>query len=182
MPTKSTKIKIVILLIINIIVWGFYVFAFMQIKNGENRMELLENTMRDNLKKQEVVRVLSRNLDETQINRDKLTDFILPKGGEVDFIKQIEDLVSKNHLKSEIKSVKIEPMASSSSLENLSIKLNVIGAWADVLVFQKVLESLPSVVVIDTFSISKFDTYTVRGDIIPQWNGSFDLKVAKIKE
>ena len=106
MPTKSTKIQIAGLLFLNLIVWGCYAYAYIHIGEGEIRMTLLEETMKDNLKKEETMMVLSKNLSETAISRKKISELVIQKEGEVDFIKSLEDLVSKNNLKSEIKSVK----------------------------------------------------------------------------
>jgi len=182
MPIKSTKIKIVSLLVLNILVWGFYTHAFIQIKIGETKMLLLENEMKDNLRRQEMALILSKSLDDTETDRQKIIGNVIPKEGEVDFIKNTEDLVAKNNLKSEIKDVKIEPIQGIGSLENLAIKLDVVGAWSDVMAFENLLERYPAVLSIESFTLNKFDTYNVKGKQIPQWLGSFSFKLAKIKE
>lgn len=182
MPTKQTKINIIFILLLNIIIWSVFVYAFIQIKNGENRMFELENAMRENLRKQKMEMDLSKELSRTQEEREKLLSFFVAKDGEVDFIRKVEDLVSQSNLKSEIKSVEIEQIAGSTVIENIKINLDVVGEWSDILLFQKTLENIPQVIAISGFSFEKFDTYNVKGRLVSQWLGSFEFRVAKIKD
>ncbi len=182
MPTRATKIQIIGLLILNIIVWGFYSYSYLHIGEGEIKMALLEETMKDNLKKEEIMMVLSKNLGETAVNRNKISELVIQKDGEVDFIKSLEDLVAKHNLKSEIKSVKVEVIANSNSLENLVVKIDVIGEWSDINAFEKSLEEIPLSLSLEGFTLGKFDSYVVKGKQSSQWIGGFDFKVAKIKE
>lgn len=182
MPIKPTKIKIIILLLINLIVWGGYLYTYIQIKNGEIKMSKLEAEMMANLKSQEISMILSKNLDDIVDDKQKIMEYLVSKEGEVDFIKSLEDLVVNNNLKSEIKLVKIEPNASSSLLEYLIIELDVTGEWSNVVFFEQALEEIPLPLFLKSFSLSRFDTYNVKGKQISQWLGNFSFKVAKIKE
>ncbi|MFH1454795.1 MAG: hypothetical protein ABIF22_00490 [bacterium] len=184
MPKKQTKILVIALLLIDIISIGAFVFLFSFTQSLITESIKKENEIKKELKKQETQSLMKDSFALGEMYQEKLVSYMIPQGGVVDFIKTLEQLVSNSGLKSDIKTVSIEIYDKGGSIgtELIRINMDVIGEWKNIQFFLTSLESYPLKIDIKKVSFNKFSDYTIKGKSIPQWSGSFDFTVIKIKD
>ena len=184
MPKKETKTLVAILLLIDIISIGTFIFLFFFTKNIIKESVNKENEIKIELKKEDIRIFMKDNLILGKMYQDKLTDYIIPNGGTVDFIKTLEQLVLNSGLKSDIKTVSNELYSEGNSLglEFIKINMNVIGEWKNVQFFLTLLENYPLKINIKKMSLNKFSDYIVNGKEIPEWSGNLEFTVVKVKD
>ncbi|MFA5651950.1 MAG: hypothetical protein WC933_01145 [Candidatus Paceibacterota bacterium] len=184
MPKKETKILVIILLLIDILSIGVFIFLFNFTKNQITESVNRENDIKTELKKEDAIVLMKNDLIQGKIYQDKLSAYIIPSGGTVEFIKTLEQLVSNTGLKYDIQTVTNEPYAKGDAIgfELLHISINVIGEWKNVQFFLKSLENFPLKIEIKKISLNKFSDYIIQGRKIPAWSGNFEFTAVKIKD
>lgn len=184
MPKKETKILILTLLLINILSIGFFVlslyFTDSLVKKSINTEDIIEVE----LKKEDIKSLMKDDLAQGKIYQEKLTNYIIPSDGTVDFIKILEQLVLNSGLKSDIKNVSNKPFPAGNTIgmEYLSVSMDVTGEWKNVQFFIKSLENYPLKIDITKLSLSKFSDYVIKGKNVPIWSGDIEFTVVKIKD
>jgi len=184
MPKKETKILIIILLLVDISSIGSFIFLFNFTKNQITESVNRENDIKTELKKEDAVVLMKDDLIQGKIYQDKLSSYMIPSGGTVEFIKTIEQVVLNTGLKYDIQTVNNEPYNKGDAIgaELLHININVIGEWKNIQFFVKSLENYPLKIEIKKVSLNKFSDYTIQGRKIPEWSGNFEFTVVKIKD
>lgn len=184
MPKKETKLFLIITLFIDALFVGtflsLYNFTKGQVVDSVNK----ENSIKTELKKDELRSLMKEDLNLSKFYQTALADYVLPKGGTVDFIKTIEQIVLNSELKSDIKSVSNEAYDKGTAIgaELIRVNMNVIGKWENVQFFLKSLENYPLKITINKMSLNKFSDYFVKGKKIPQWAGALEFTVLKMKD
>jgi hypothetical protein len=183
MPIKKTLNLFIFLIIINVAV--FSTFGVMFYLFGRNAADISDKTalIKEQIQKQESVAMMKKDLADNREEIGNLNKYVVGSDGVVDFIKSVEKMSSGNSLKSEIKSVTFEPVTGypSENTELMRIRLDSIGEWKDVVFLLKTLEDYPLNLVLQSVSFSKFSDYQSGKKTIPQWLGSFDFTVLKMK-
>lgn len=184
MPQKKTKTLFIALLSLNIVFLGIFLFLFNSTKSKITESLNQESEIKTQLKMDDVRVVMKEDLLLGKQYQTKLADYILPSNSTVDFIKTIETLALNSGLKSDIKTVINEPYDKGASIgaEYLRVNIDVIGDWKSVQLFIKYLETYPLKIGIKKMSLNKFSDYILRGRTIPQWSGSFEFVVVKMKD
>jgi Tfp pilus assembly protein PilO len=184
MPKKETKASLITLLLIDIISVGAFIFLFSYTTSMIESSINIENDLKTELKKDDTRALMKNDLAQGKIFQDKLQQYMIPAGGTVDFIKTIEQLVLSSALKSDIKTVANISYDKGNAIgaELLSVNMDVIGEWKNIQLFLKMLENYPLKIEIKKLSFSKVSDYTINGKKIPQWSGSFEFTVVKIKD
>jgi hypothetical protein len=180
MPTKKTKI--IFLTVLSLVVLASVCFVLMYISMNS----LIANSaIKEDQIKTKIQTVDSKSLmkKDLEINSEKiakLSDFVVGSGNTVDFIKSLENITAQNNLKINIKNA-VSKASTSDKLELLNITLEVTGEWKNVEYFLELLENYPLKISINNISISKSSDIKVNGKIVPQWIGSYDFSVVKLK-
>jgi len=184
MPKKQTKILIIIIFLIDIISIGVFVFLFYFTKSLVIESTDKENDIKTELKKEDSRVLMKDDLAQGKMYNKELTNYMISSGGTVNFIKTIELLVSNSGLRFNIKTVSNELFSEGDAIgaELLRISMDVTGEWKNVKFFLESLENYPLKIDINKVSFNKFSDYVVKGKNIPQWSGSFDFTVVKIKD
>jgi len=183
MPKKETKILTFVLLLIDILMIGIFIFLFSLTKNLITESVNKENEIKTELKKEDTKVVMKNDLVLGEMYQEKLMDYIIPSDGTVGFIKILEVIVANSGLKSDIKSVSNESYGGSDLIgaEYVRISMDVIGEWKNIQFFLKSLENYPLKIEINKIILNKFSDYVIKGRKVPQWAGSFEFTVVKIK-
>jgi hypothetical protein len=184
MPNNKTKNILIVLILIDLILVivfsGLYFYMKKQNIDSVNK----EDQIKSEIKKQEARGIMKNDLNDAKIYGDKIKEFMVGEGDIVGFIKILEDMVSTTGLKSEVKSVSTESSDNLNLIngEYIRVKLDVTGEWNNIQAFLKLLENYPLKIDINKISLSKFSDYESKTKIIPQWLGSFEFTVVKIKD
>jgi hypothetical protein len=143
-----------------------------------------EDQIKNEIKKQESRSFMQKDLDDANIYKNKINEFIIKEGDIVGFIKILEDMVSSSGLKSEVKSVSAESNDDLGVInsEYIRVKLDVTGGWNNIQFFLKLIENYPLKIDIDKVFLTKFSDYEARNKEMPQWLGSFEFTVVKLKD
>ncbi len=185
MPKKETKISVIVLLLIDIVSISVFVFLFSFTKDLIAESINGENDIKMELKKEDARVLMKDDLVLGKMYQEKLADYMIPSGGTVDFIKVMDQLVSNSGLKSKSHmSVASEPYSKGDSIgaEIVRVSIDVMGEWKNIQFFLTSLENYPLKIDIKKMSLNKFSDYTISGKNVPQWSGSFEFTVVKIKD
>ena len=183
MPKKETKILVTVLLLINILSIGAFMSLFYFTKSLIAESVNKEDEIKKELKKEDSRDLMKDDLILGKTYQEKLMNYMISSDGTVDFIKTLEQLVLSSELKSDIKIVSSEPYSKDSSIpvELLRIKMDVTGEWKNIQFFLTSLENYPLKIDIKKVSLDKFSDYIVKGKVTPEWAGSFEFTVVKLK-
>lgn len=184
MPKKETKKIVIILLLIDIIFIGVFVFLFYFTKSLITESISKENSIRTELKSEDGRILMKDDLASGKVFREKLMDYVIPSGGAVDFIETLERLVLSSGLKSDVKIVTNEAYDKGNLVgaELLRINMDVIGEWKNIQFFLDSLEGYPLEIDIKKMSLNKVSDLIIKNKTIPQWSGNFEFTVVKIKD
>jgi len=184
MPKKETKRRVIILLLVDIIFIGIFIFLFLFTKNLIAESVDKENSIKTELKKENVRILMKEDLFLAKMYQEKLSGYMISSGGIVDFIKTVEQLVLKSGLKSEIKTVirEVYDKDDSSGVELVRVNMDVLGSWKNIQFFLTSLENYPLKIDIKKAVFNKFSDYIINSQKTPQWAGSFEFTVLKIKD
>ena len=184
MPKKETKILMMVMLFIDLLSIGAFIFLYYLTTNLINETINLSDSVKAELKMEDTAVLLKDDLALGKNFQDELMNYIIPKGGTVDFIKTIEQLVTSSGIKSDISSVINEPYDKGTAIgaELVRVNMTVIGEWKNIQFFLKLIENYPLKIDIKQASFSKVSDYTINGAKIPQWSGNFNFTAVKIKD
>lgn len=184
MPKKETKTLVIIILLVNVLSIGIFIFLYYYTTNLITESVNVENDIKIELKKQDIRGFMKNDLTLGKMYQEKLTSYMIPSGGTVDFIKTLEQLVLNSGLKSDIKNVSTVPYDKGNSIgtELMLINIDVTGEWKNIQFFLTLLGNYPLKIDMNKLSLSKFSDYVIRGRNVPQWVGSFEFTIVKVKD
>lgn len=184
MPNKKTKIILITFLTLDLLLVIIFSSLFLYMKSQNIDTNDKENQIKSEIKKQESRSLMQDDLEESKDYRNKINEFIIGQENIVGFIKILEDMVSSSGLKYEVKSVISEQNDDLSLINSEYVRVNVdvTGDWKKIQFFLKLLENYPLKIDLDKVSLTKFSDYEVKGNKMPQWLGSFEFTVVKIKD
>lgn len=184
MPQNKTKTLAIIILFIDALFIGTFFALFNITKNQITESVNKENDIKTQLKIEDIKVLMKEDLLLGKQYQKELTEYILPKDGTVDFIKTLEQLSFNSGIKSDIKSVTNTNYSKGDAIgaEYILVKMDVIGSWDNIHLFLRYLETYPLRTVINIMSLNKISDYVLKGKNIPQWSGSFEFTVVKLKD
>ncbi len=184
MPKKETKILVIVLVLLDILSIGAFIYLFSFTKNLIVKSVNIENEIKTELSREEVRTLMKGDIAQGKMYQSEFMNYVVPAGGTVDFIKILEQLVANSDLKYDIKSVTNAPYDKGNPIgaEYLKINMEVIGEWKNIQFFLTTLENYPLKIDINKVTLNKFSDFVVMGKTIPQWSGNFDFTVVKIKD
>jgi len=184
MPTQKTKkilvlwgtLSVTIVLIFSVMVW--FIFYF----DGISTQMSID--IKNETKKGDSFLFLKKDIEANKNSINMVYDYVIKADGMVDFMQFLEDSTSKMNLKSEVKSVTFEAVSGANlkNIEQMKIQMDVTGEWRDVEYFLEFLENYPISLSVKKFSLNKFSDYILKGKKVPQWVGSFEFSVIKLKD
>ena len=184
---KETQKKIIILLILNLIVFGLYFYLYLNTKQIDKEVFMKLSQIKLEINRDERLQSLKDLLGKTKDQRDKISNIFVRSDGSVEFIEMIESLGRTAGVKLEIESVGVDAfknkIASSTEYFRLSVKSE--GSWINVMHLLTLLEEMPFKVLIDNVSLSKTSAESPaakdRKQIDSIWNGNFGFAALKAK-
>lgn len=184
MPKNSTKTLLIFLLILDltlcIIFSGLYLYMKKEVVDSNNK----EYQIKKEIQKKESRSLMQDDLKNAIYFDDKIKEFLVGRGDVAGFIKTLEDLISNSNLNYEVKNVSTKNDDSLSLIDSEQIILNVdvTGEWKNINFFLNLLENYPLQIHINKVSLVKFSDYVVKDKIMPQWLGSFQFTVVKLRD
>jgi hypothetical protein len=178
---KQTKILFIISLCLAIIAIGIFLvlFSFM---NGQVA-QTIQNTdaAKIAISKQETAALMKTDIQDAGIYQKTLSQFILPKNSEVDFIKILESIAASSSVKLQVNSVAdvAAPQLSAENDQLVHINVAATGAWNNTQLFLALLETYPLDISITSLSLTKFAEYQVGKVSVPQWSIILDFTVVE---
>lgn len=166
---KTIKLSISAAFLSLLVYLGGLFFVWRQTQEVTDLYETVESRSSQG----EKFRVIKSITEANQETIQTLRNFLVRKGGEVEFIEQIETVAKNSGVKFEIFSINTEADQASSLKENIKVKIELESSWKNIIAFIDKLEKLPFGVLISSFS---FDT-SGKG----YWSGSVEIIAFKEK-
>jgi len=183
MPSKKTKKILLVWIFISAILAVAFAFALWSIFSFDAVSTAKSIEIKDETKKGESYLFMKKDIENNKNSINRVYDYIIKSDEIVNFMQKIEDLAKENGLTPEVKSVSFEGVAGNniSNIESMRILVDVTGEWKSVEYFLEILENYPISLDIKKFSLNKTDI-VIKNKKVPQWTGSFDFSVIKIKD
>ena len=138
----------------------------------DKKIKEIENTESESSKEDRKLALKSL----IQINRGEvqtLRDFFIKKGDEVKFIERIEEVARKNSVQFEINSIDVKGKDADSFKEDITVKMNISGSWANLIGFLDMLNKMSFGVSIQNLDL---DVNSLGG-----WAGSINFIIFREK-
>jgi len=160
---------------------GLYYFIFSKIRSNHNFISGLKDDTQALIQKDAELRSIKSMILNTQHNRAEINRYLVPFGGEVEFLESIESLAkfSGSSVKFQSVDLKDEVIEKAAGLESLSIKLEGNGEWASLYKFLKLIELMPYKVVVRTVRMSHVEAVSKTEKA--RWNLIVEMEVLKDK-
>ena len=189
---KQLQLSKKILIVPGIFIIGFcilYYFVFVDIKNRNERISLLEHELKRETTKSEYITSLEHILVNADSDIARINNSIIPNDGDVEFIENLEKMARENNLLIEINSLVFENNSAfaSTSLTLLKINAQTKGDWLGSYTFLNQIESLPIKVKIKRFDFTNSILET-NSDITKSiksnsvWQSTFEIFLLKYKD
>ncbi len=182
---KSSKIILAFLSLLILALFAVIYFVYNDIKLKNERISVLDTDLLVESNKQRYL--LSTQIQLEKINNDivRIDHSIVPTGGEVSFIEDLESIAREDKVAMSIDSLvsSAEFDSASSSLSRLAIKAKTKGGWSGTYKLLAQIESLPVKVKVDKLNLVNF-VDSVPGSKAPpvnSWDGTFEITVLKYK-
>jgi len=184
MPKKQTKILFLALLLTDILFIGIFIFIFIFTKGLIAKSIDIEDQIKTELKKENIATLMKDDIALGKAYQEQMSNYVIKSDGTVQFIEILEKLVSESDLRPDIRNVSTEPYnkTNNQNVELLRINMDITGEWQNIQFFLKALENYPLEITIDKISLNKISDYNVKGKKMPQWSGSLNFTVIKIKD
>lgn len=166
------------------------------VKNINDRMDRTATILGDIdglTKKVEEYQVFERIVKTTEVDRAKISSYVIKKDGLVDFIKLIESMATASGVEVVIKTVvesEVQNQATSSPKVMLTMPLSATGTWENISMFFALLESMPYKTNLPKADVKRLASEEVSdanskkrrfSKVNPGWQGDFEFGVLKFK-
>lgn len=179
--------RIIILSVIMFVFFAGIYLAYSDIRSKNKKVSISENDL--SLKNSQYQQLVSmqKNIENLKPEINKIDNSIVPLGGDVGFIENIETIAKSHDLEVEIESLNLstDTKVSSSTVTTLKIKAKVKGAWGGIYTFLSEIESMPIKIKINKFSLINNDDLKLgvsnSADSNKKWESSFEISVLEYK-
>lgn len=181
MKSKLSKNTIILLvaIIANIAAVGGYYYVYGEINNiNESVAQVMADIDVQTTKKADD-RALKSILESTKEDREKIDTYLLSEDGLVQFIETIENLGGISGTEVTTSSVNVVEDKDSKNTEYLTMRISVIGSFANTMHFVSLVENVPHQVSINQIRSVVVSNEEKKGPI--NWNTEFELEVLKLK-
>jgi hypothetical protein len=188
--------KNIILLLLSILLFalviGAFVFLVRDIRVRGNGITARLGTIDEITRKDQEYQLFEKIIKSNEIDRSKMSSYVVKKDGLVEFIKIIEGMANSSGVELSIKTVAesdVSLQASSSPKVILTLPLTTTGTWENTAMFLALLESMPYKTTLTKVDIKKMDL-AESADLKmknrlskanPGWKADFDFGVLKFK-
>ncbi len=175
---KTTKIKFIFLLLVNILLIGLFVFLHSITIGKISDAAVNEEKIRNEIIRRESIDAVKKDLgDNTDYEKELRTYFIGPDEADLaGFISLLEKFSLDHGLKITVTSVTFEDAAKLSAIKAEFAKLRIIvsGKWENTQDMIRYLESYPLKIEIKSISLQK-------NSDSKDWSESIEFNVARMK-
>lgn len=181
---KTKKILLIVILL-NLVVAGFYYHLFSKIREKNEHIALIENNIMAESVKANMLALAKTQVTETAAKREALDGFFIKTDSVVPFLNYIQTLAAHTNVKLKISNVSIEPINDNNSFEILRLNLEASGEWQNLYRFGAQIELMPYKVLLVKADLEKgvevLNSNKNTSLEEPPWKGSFALGVLKLK-
>lgn len=183
MIKDKTKKIFTLILALNIVVLSVFCFMLWKINSYKKDSESKVQKISLQVQKEESYLHVKKDFENYRDSIDRINGYIVGQDGIVNFIKDLESMTLRDGLKSDIKSVSFEPVVGINAkyFESIRIKADISGEWRNLDFFLRSLETYSLKLDIKSISFVKVSD-TSASKKIPQWVGSFEFTLLKIKD
>lgn len=161
----------------------YYVYRDIRIKN--ETILTVEQDLSSNNTRHEYLTSLQKLFESIEPKINKVENTIIPSGGEVVFIEDLEALARGLNIDITIDSLNLasDPKVSSSTLSVLKVRAKYSGLWSDMYRFISELESIKHKIKINRITLSNQEelTATRSPNTHKKWQGVFEISVLEYK-
>jgi len=163
---KKTKIIFAVVLALNFILAGLYVYAFYEAKEKNKKVAIASRELEKQLNKEGDIGLVAKTVKETEIQRSKIDTYFIMRDDIVDFTQKVESLGGTSNTELAITGLNTQG-------NTLSFELESKGSFVDIVHLISLIENLPFKLDINKSYINK-----VSGDGGNQWNGNFNVTLS----
>lgn len=188
--TKKLFLLIAVSIVFLAILAGF-VFVIGHINDRSARVGSVLAGIDALTRKDQEYQLFEKITKSTEMDRAKISSYMVKKDGLVDFIKLIEGMANASGVQVVIKTVAesdVSIQASTSPKVMLTLPLNTVGTWENTAMFLALLESMPYKTTLTKVDLKKMgndeavDPKKRRfSKANPSWQGDFEFGVLKFK-
>lgn len=171
--------KLILLIIFTFIVLAGYTLFFIELRKKNIEFEKIRAEIEAEDTREAKLRILGKDIAETEEERALIKNAFIPPLGEVVFVEKIETLAKSLGADLSINSLEIKE-SGVEGVEKLSIKMKAEGSWSEVYKFLVLLQNMPESTVFSRYALSAEDS-TVDKNKKNMWTLSADLDVLKLK-
>jgi organic radical activating enzyme len=161
----------------------YYVYRDIRIKN-ETILTVEQDLFSKNTR-HEYLTSLQKLFESIEPKINKVESTIVPSGGEVAFIEDLEALARGLNIDITIDSLNLatDPKIASSTLSTLRVRAKYSGAWSNMYRFISEIESLKNKIKINRITLSNQEelTATRSANTHKNWQGVFEISVLEYK-
>lgn len=183
---NSFYIKIIATL--SVIVAVFFAaqyFFYKEIKNKNEKISEQKQEIEFQDRSKSYLVSVQKMLESISSDIEDINRSIVPQGGEVAFIENIESLAKENGLEVNISSLVLNdnPALNPANVTEFRLSIRTSGSWSGTYTFLREIESLPVKIKIERFKLSSSlqeDALNSKKQV-SVWGGDFSLVVLKYK-
>jgi len=173
--TKHTQIVGLSAIILFVFSLALLVGMFYVISVAENDLILKQTEIANVRVHEQELNSLVRLVDESNLEREKLSSYLLQEEDVIDFLSLIESLAKDQGVSLDISGLNVTEL--NADFEQLSLAVDVKGSRDSVLRILTILETLPYQTLVSSVDIISSGESGTNG-----WSGKFILIVTKQKE
>lgn len=180
MKEKESSKKILVLLFIIIV--GLFVsfyFVYTNIKAKNEHIGKLNQEATYQLKRNQYLLALQKTLQNADSDIARINNSIIPSGGDIKFIEDLESTARGDGLSININSLVFEepPSFASSNITLFKVRAETSGSWFSTYKFLAQVESMPLKVKVNSLGLSA--TESSKGGSV--WHNVFEINILKYK-
>jgi hypothetical protein len=168
--------KTIILSILCLAVLGGYIFLLDLLHSNNRRVSEILSEIASEDEREAALRLIGKNLYDTQKEREVLEGLFVPQEGVVVYIETVERLGREAGVSVEIETLDLEK-TSTEMLENISLRLVATGNYSSVRKFLSLMQELP----LASEWLRASITSDLEASVSGTWSLSLETRTLKFK-
>ncbi|MDP6387963.1 MAG: type 4a pilus biogenesis protein PilO [Candidatus Pacebacteria bacterium] len=185
--SSKTKQTLLTSLVLVIVVSVAYIMLFLNIKEKNNNISVLQNEVDSTLQREIKLRSVKNLINDTQKEREKLNLYFIADDKIVNFIEDIEEVGAYSGVSVKVTSVSIDESTSGNLnkdkiSELLNLDFNIEGRFDELFYFLSMIEKLPFKIDIHRVNFEKVsNNIRAQNRSTEPWKGFLSIKAVKLK-
>lgn len=181
LPPSSTIRLLWLVVILNVLLIGVYVYGYMQLQQVVSRTRVVFQDVVAEEKKVAEIEAIKSALGEFKTYQDAVDALLVAPDGFVDFVEFFEGVARSSGVELIVEDLKTEDAKPKAltKLEYVQARFTVKGTWTHVMKFVSLMEVVPYQVY-ETGIVIETDKTLTTGDL-PLWRAGLTVLVPKLK-